>query len=198
MGLVISSYLADKYLVPVQDIEKSSDWFFNRTTEKETNDDKTSLSAFPLSTSGAICSDEISSSTENEIGDGHPFMGDTQGSEEVNDSSSTLKYNDEFKYIVFFNKTTIGYLSTAEEVRKTIEDVRSKVFRQVGFSPEYISYWREITNNESIIDELENGDVVFNSHFVQRNRNYIISYESILYRFKVVKAKCLSNLIKSE
>ena len=187
MGLVISSYLADKYLVPVQDIEKSSDWFFNRTTEKETNDDKTSLS-----------SDEISSSTENEIGDGHPFMGDTQGSEEVNDSSSTLKYNDEFKYIVFFNKTTIGYLSTAEEVRKTIEDVRSKVFRQVGFSPEYISYWREITNNESIIDELENGDVVFNSHFVQRNRNYIISYESILYRFKVVKAKCLSNLIKSE
>ena len=50
-----------------------------------------------------------------------------------------------------------------------------------------MSYWKEIVNTEDNIEELDNGDVVFNAFFVQKNRNLVVSYERVLYNFKIVK-----------
>ena len=149
MGLTISSYLADKYLISSDSIEDSDDFFYNKKTS---NSDVLSGEA-----------DDVSSSVES--------------SEQQKDS----------KYIIMFNDKIKGYVENSEQAKTVIADIKFKVFKQIGFSPEYMSYWKEIVNTEDNIEELDNGDVVFNAFFVQKNRNLVVSYERVLYNFKIVK-----------
>ena len=149
MGLTISSYLADKYLISSDSIEDSDDFFYNKKTS---NPDVLSGEA-----------DDVSSSVES--------------SEQQKDS----------KYIIMFNDKIKGYVENSEQAKTVIADIKFKVFKQIGFSPEYMSYWKEIVNTEDNIEELDNGDVVFNAFFVQKNRNLVVSYERVLYNFKIVK-----------
>ena len=86
-----------------------------------------------------------------------------------------------------FNDKIKGYVENSEQAKTVIADIKFKVFKQIGFSPEYMSYWKEIVNTEDNIEELDNGDVVFNAFFVQKNRNLVVSYERVLYNFKIVK-----------
>ena len=79
-----------------------------------------------------------------------------------------------------------------------VNDVKLKVFRQLGFSNDYICYWREVENNQEEILELENGEIVYEADFLQKNRNLVISYESILHSFKIIKTDSLSNKIKAQ
>ena len=90
-------------------------------------------------------------------------------------SSDSIEDSDDF----FYNKKT----SNSDVLSGEADDV----FKQIGFSPEYMSYWKEIVNTEDNIEELDNGDVVFNAFFVQKNRNLVVSYERVLYNFKIVK-----------
>ena len=145
MGLTISSYLADKYLINCDEIEDSEDFFYNKPTD-ETKQSNT----------GA--------------------------------SSAT---SEESKYIIMFNGKLKGYVDNSEQAKTVIADIKQKVFSQIGFSPEYMSYWRENINKEENIEKLDNGEVLFDASFVQKNRNFVISYERILYNFKIVKAKSL-------
>ena len=149
MGLTISSYLADKYLISSDSIEDSDDFFYNKKTS---NSDVLSGEA-----------DDVSSSVKS--------------SEQQKDS----------KYIIMFNDKIKGYVENSEQAKTVIADIKFKVFKQIGFSPEYMSYWKEIVNTEDNIEELDNGDVVFNAFFVQKNRNLVVSYERVLYNFKIVK-----------
>ena len=142
MGLTISSYLADKYLIDTTSIEDSHDFFFNANNIEQ----------------------------------------DIEVCKSV--------------YIVMFNNKIKGYIENQEQVKHVISDVKLKVFRQLGFSNDYICYWREVENNQEKISELENGDSVYEADFLQKNRNLVISYESILYSFKIIKTDSLSNKIK--
>ena len=156
MGLTISSYLADKYLISSDSIEDSDDFFYNKKTS---NSDVLSGEA-----------DDVSSSVESSgAGARRP--------EQQKDS----------KYIIMFNDKIKGYVENSEQAKTVIADIKFKVFKQIGFSPEYMSYWKEIVNTEDNIEELDNGDVVFNAFFVQKNRNLVVSYERVLYNFKIVK-----------
>ncbi len=145
MGLTISSYLADKYLIDTKTVEDSDDFFFNTSQNEEESDVDT---------------------LEKSI------------------------------YIVMFNNKIKGYIETQEQVKYVINDVKLKVFRQLGFSNDYICYWREVENNQEEISELENGEIVYEADFLQKNRNLVISYESILHSFKIIKTDSLSNKIK--
>lgn len=139
MGLTISSYLADKYLINCDEIEDSEDFFYNKPTD-ETKQSNTS---------------------------------------------------EEAKYIIMFNGKLKGYVDNSEQAKTVIADIKQKVFSQIGFSPDYMSYWRENINKEDNIEKLDNGEVLFDASFVQKNRNIVISYERVLYNFKIVKAKSL-------
>ena len=147
MGLTISSYLADKYLIDTKTVEDSDDFFFNTSQNEEESDVDT---------------------LEKSI------------------------------YIVMFNNKIKGYIETQEQVKYVINDVKLKVFRQLGFSNDYICYWREVENNQEEILELENGEIVYEADFLQKNRNLVISYESILHSFKIIKTDSLSNKIKAQ
>jgi len=147
MGLTISSYLADKYLIDTKTVEDSDDFFFNTSQNVEAND------------------------------------------------VDTLKKS---IYIIMFNNKIKGYIETQEQVKHVINDVKLKVFRQLGFSNDYICYWREVENNQEEISELENGEIVYEADFLQKNRNLVISYESILHSFKIIKTDSLSNKIKAQ
>ena len=107
MGLTISSYLADKYLIDTTSIEDSHDFFFNANNIEQ----------------------------------------DIEVCKSV--------------YIVMFNNKIKGYIENQEQVKHVISDVKLKVFRQLGFSNDYICYWREVENNQEKISELENGDSVY-------------------------------------
>jgi len=147
MGLTISSYLADKYLIDTKTVEDSDDFFFNTSQNVEASD--------------------------------------------VNTLEKSI-------YIIMFNNKFKGYIETQEQVKHVISDVKLKVFRQLGFSNDYICYWREVENNQEEILELENGEIVYEADFLQKNRNLVISYESILHSFKIIKTDSLSNKIKAQ
>ena len=123
MGLTISSYLADKYLINCDEIEDSEDFFYNKPTD-ETKQSNT----------------------------GAP-------------SSAT---SEESKYIIMFNGKLKGYVDNSEQAKTVIADIKQKVFSQIGFSPEYMSYWRENINKEDNIEKLDNGEVLFDASFVQK------------------------------
>lgn len=160
MGLTISSYIANKYLIDTTSIEDSNDFFFNNNINSVN------------------------------LEDGHPFVGSESVEQDLNETQSI--------YIIMFNNKIKGFIETEEQVKQVIDDIKLKVFRQLGFSNDYISYWREVQNNQEEMSNLKNGDVVFESDFLQKNRNLVISYESILYNFKIIKTNSLVKKIKTQ